>query len=318
MVPAATAFLLGAAALVIGLSHATAPGSHPYYRSHLLLDPRTVDRTRSDNTTVTLGPVAKANGGKQLFAEDQPWEGANRNTYPTAAFDPLDKMWKIWYNTNTRCPPGQALGFCPHLSYPAEWLPAVQGAHETATLYAESADGLVFTKPNLGIVSWNGSTSNNIVLDAGSQDYNRGVLLDLHETNLSRRFKLFGGINSPACSPTPGCNHLFTVVSADGKVWTDRASAASMHVAADTANNVLWDDDLQEYIAFTRRHCTDKTKDGCDETDYGERREARSTSKTFLGGWSNATQCAHGEAGVSCESADNIALLGALSAFVCV
>ena len=27
--------------------------------------------------------------GKQLFGEDQPWEGANRNTYPTVAYDPL-------------------------------------------------------------------------------------------------------------------------------------------------------------------------------------------------------------------------------------
>jgi hypothetical protein len=68
-------------------------------------------------------------------------------------------------------------------------------------LYAESADGLVFTKPALGIVSWNGSTANNIVLDAGSQDYNRGVFLDRHEANASRRFKLFGGINQPPVVP---------------------------------------------------------------------------------------------------------------------
>jgi hypothetical protein len=37
----------------------------------------------------------------------------------------------------------------------------------------------------------------------------------------------------------------------------------------------------------------------CDETEHGERREARSTSKSFLGGWANATEVAHGEAGVS-------------------
>ena len=33
---------------------------------HLLLDPRVIDGSKSDNTTVQFGPVAKANGGKHL------------------------------------------------------------------------------------------------------------------------------------------------------------------------------------------------------------------------------------------------------------
>ena len=90
---------------------------------------------------------------------------------------------------------------CPHLGYPKEWLPALMGAHATGTLYAESTDGVLFVKPSLGIVEWNGSTANNIVLDAGSNDYNRGVFLDTHEKNASRRFKLFGGVNIPYVKP---------------------------------------------------------------------------------------------------------------------
>jgi hypothetical protein len=71
------------------------------------------------------------------------------------------------------------------------------GKERTATLYAESADGVMFLKPNLGVVSWNGSSENNIVLDAGAMEGNRGVFLDLHgDTNTSRRFKLFGGAGS--------------------------------------------------------------------------------------------------------------------------
>ena len=56
-------------------------------------------------------------------------------------------------------PGGPGFGFCPHLGYNRDWLPSIMGEHRTATLYAESTDGLAFIKPNLGIVSWNGSKS---------------------------------------------------------------------------------------------------------------------------------------------------------------
>jgi hypothetical protein len=201
----------------------------------LFVDPRLVANT--SGAEIVFGPVVKARQNP-LFAEDMAWEGANRNTYPTAAWDPADKKYKLWYNTNTKCPThGQVPGHCPHLGYPKEWLPALRGERRSATLYAESSDGISWHKPSLGIVSWNGSTSNNIVLDAGSNDYNRGVLLDLHDSNASRRFKLFGGVNVP---PTPkGSGMLRTAVSPDGKVWTDVTPADSMEVAGDTANNAV-------------------------------------------------------------------------------
>ena len=47
-----------------------------------------------------------------------------------------------------------------------------------------------------------------------------------------------------------------TLVSADGKVWEDLTLATSMDVAADTANNALYDPDIKKYIAFSRNHCT--------------------------------------------------------------
>ena len=59
---------------------------------------------------------------------------------------------------------------------------------------AESHDGLTFVKRSLGLVAWNGSTENNIVVDAGNADGNRGVYFDPHEANSSRRFKLFGSL----------------------------------------------------------------------------------------------------------------------------
>jgi hypothetical protein len=150
----------------------------------LLADPSLVARSR--NAAVVYGPVKKAKENP-LLVEDRPWEAANKNTYPTAAWDPADRTYKVWYNSNIQCvqgKPNPGPGFCPHLGYPAKWLPSIMGKEQTATLYAESADGVAFLKPNLGVVSWNGSSANNIVLDAGAMEGNRGVYLDLHgDTN---------------------------------------------------------------------------------------------------------------------------------------
>ena len=254
----------------------------------LLADPSLVARSR--DAAVVFGPVSKATENP-LFAEDQPWEVANVNTYPTAAWDPADRKYKLWYNSNTKCVgPGHSVA-CPHLGYPVKWLPAIMGEQRTATLYAESSDGITWIKPKLGIVSWNGSKANNIVLDAGAWEGDRGVFLDPHDTNASRRFKLFGGINLHPVHPVGAATTLRTAVSADGKTWTDYTSAASMNVAGDTANNALWDDSKKQYLAFSRRHCMTDT---CHLNSEGQRRETRSTATDFLGGWSNATECAHG------------------------
>ena len=58
------------------------------------------------------------------------------------------------------------------------------------------------------------------------------------------------------------------------------------------------DADTRTFIAFSRRHCS-KDREGpavgpCAEQQNGERREVRSESPTFLGGWASAKECAHG------------------------
>ena len=74
---------------------------------------------------------------------------------------------------------------CPHKSYPFPFPPSpppsggsppppsfrsgpglgsVGNGAETGSCYATSTDGIGWTKPSLGVVSWNGSTANNIVM----------------------------------------------------------------------------------------------------------------------------------------------------------
>ena len=198
-------------------------------------------------------------------------------------------------------------GMCPHRGYPTRWRSASTQYAEmrTATFYAESTDGLRWTKPSLGLVSWNGSTDNNIVVDAGTCDGNRGVYLDSHDTNASRRFKLFGSVNTTGdavyCSWSTRA--LSVAVSPDGIHWSDWTNVSVMNVAADTANSVVYDESLQRYLAFTRRHCDTEyaTLPFCrgKVKEWGVRREVRSDAVDFLSttNWSYALEVAHGEAG---------------------
>lgn len=149
------------------------------------------------------------------------------NTYPSVAYDPTDEMFKLWYNGFICCTKGQT---CPSPDYPAA-LPTCVGSvgqgkiaegtqsRKTATMYAHSADGKTWFQPSLGQVPWpfpNSSAANNIAFSSGTADPNRGILLDVHESNSSRRFKAFGSFNKFNGGATSAV--LGSVFSENGKV----------------------------------------------------------------------------------------------------
>ena len=189
-------------------------GASPVYLTAepgLLLVPPS-SSSSSPPSPYRLGPVTK-DPANPLFGEGgskngMPWELAWWNTYPTVAYDPTDGLFKAWYNSWVNCS-SRTAGFCPNKNYPK--------GHEFkgrvgATLYAESHDRVNWTKPNLGIVAWNGSKNNNIVFTTGSLDPNRGVLLDHHATDPAERFKAFGSF--PTVRGTVG-----VATSKDGIHW---------------------------------------------------------------------------------------------------
>lgn len=90
------------------------------------------------------------------------------------------------------------------------WLPGVRWR----VCYAESKDGINWTKPNLGLVSYGGSTHNNLVaLNPIKGDSIASVVIyDPEDSDPKRRFKMIyenhGGSDSAAYSP-------------DGLTWTN-------------------------------------------------------------------------------------------------
>ena len=106
------------------------------------------------------------------------------------------------------------------------------GLNLALTYYAESTDGVSWVKPSLGLVEFAGSKSNNIVLNTNC-DPNRGVFLDSHETNASRRFKMFGSFGDKGTQVT-GMRRsgVATLVSPDGIHWEGLVNAGPWPAAA--------------------------------------------------------------------------------------
>ncbi len=65
--------------------------------------------------------------------------------------------------------------------------------HECVVCYAESADGITFTKPNLGLFDFNGDKNTNIVLICSGvlgDRYCNSVIVDTQEKDAAKRYKM--------------------------------------------------------------------------------------------------------------------------------
>lgn len=109
-------------------------------------------------------------------------------------YDERDNKFKMWYMAVGKDAPG---GYC-------------------ATCYAESSDGITWTRPDLNVVP-----GTNIVSTVGERDANT-VWLDKLETNATKRFKMFDVVISG------GDCHLKYFTSSDGKAWREQSESAKV------------------------------------------------------------------------------------------
>ncbi len=133
--------------------------------------------------------------------------------------------------------------------------PNAKPYHPIVACYAESADGIHWVKPNLGLVDFNGSKENNIVLSSG---YNHTGGID--------NFYVFKDLN-PECSPEARYKGISSCHfnDAEGKrVISLRLyySADSIHFtegdvittkgAFDSVNIIFWDARVNLYRGYIR------------------------------------------------------------------
>jgi hypothetical protein len=145
------------------------------------------------------------------------------------------------------------------LFYDAITSAAVQNDIQRSTCVAISTDsGRTFHKPILGLVSFNGSTSNNIVFPPNATAHSPGtVFLDKNPaTPADERFKMIAKWFPDANRTEPNKvrrDGTWTFASPDGLRWRP-LSRRPVYLMSDTQDVALWDPSRAKYVAFRRLH----------------------------------------------------------------
>ncbi len=206
----------------------------------LLLDSRVIDQT--ENVRLQLGEVTK-DPNNPLFEEDfwadppKPWEARFDNMYPNVIYDKEDELFKIWYKSFVRDAASEAT---PIEKRPFNRYSAAAEGRKRGILYAFSEDGINWTKPELGLVEFQGRRDNNIVM----LNFEGGVLKDKQDDDPARRFKMFGRIDTE--------RQMASAFSEDGMEWSEPVPWPDYNAAGDAHNNAIWAPDLNKYVGITR------------------------------------------------------------------
>lgn len=128
----------------------------------------------------------------------------------------------------------------------------VRNGEEYAIAYAESDDGIRWTKPVLDLVEYSGSKKNNLAV--GYSSVIGQVFVDPNAPP-AEKYKMLAAIYPLKKGDRK--RYLTFLSSADGLRWSrpDKnvlpANAASK-VALDTQSQAFWDPDLKKYLLYTR------------------------------------------------------------------
>ena len=180
---------------------------------------------------------------------DAPWEG-NSSKQVTVFED--GGLYRMYYRGSQ-----------------VDYTPGEMTNHHQVTCYAESADGIRWKKPSLGLVEFDGSTDNNIIWD-GPGSHNFMPFKDQNpDCEADAAYKAVGGVRSGL--------HAFK--SADGIRWSLMTDERVITKGAfDSPNLAFWDAARGEYREYHRDF-----RDGVDERGNRNGRDIRtSASRDFL------------------------------------
>ena len=203
----------------------------PWTIKFLFLDWWTLEVVRGFRKT--LNPPVKYSGNPILLPA-KPWEGRRLHLYGTVLRDPKDGLFKMWYHSSG-------------------------GPDDTWYLmYAVSADGYRWDRPEMDHLLWNGQRS-NILMKGGV--HGLSVMRDEEDPDPSRLFKL---IMKPH-----GQNGVFVYFSPDGLRWRAAPQNPVIGINSDCHIGLWRDPDTRQFVCTLRQRHVD-------------RRVARSESWDFI------------------------------------
>ncbi|MCY2962183.1 MAG: hypothetical protein NT069_00780 [Planctomycetota bacterium] len=184
---------------------------------------------KSTGVSLKLHPPRKT--GERLLTAEHPWESATLNWF-TVLRD--GERFRMWYEC-----------------YDVDGWPTTD---DTSFCYAESQDGIHWTKPELGLHNYKGSSANNILFRQVGEGKHRsrvhghGLFIDPTAPPDSR-YKcvsqgMFQGIGDRPY-------YIAGMTSPDGLRWTRQATPICP-VFADSQYSAFWDESLKQYVLYGR------------------------------------------------------------------
>jgi hypothetical protein len=194
----------------------------------------------SEGIRLKVNPAVKT--GEQNVTRDRPWESATLSWFSVME-DPGGTLevdgqprarYRMWYE-----------------AYDIDGWPNLD---DTSFCYAESADGITWTKPELDLFSYQGSTKNNILFrqigpeGARSRVHGAQVFMDPAAPADQRYKAVSQGIFEALGTPPYRVAGMY---SADGLQWT-RYPAPICDIFGDSQYSAVWDEETNEYVLFGR------------------------------------------------------------------
>lgn len=209
-------------------------------RRELFVDEALIDQFKGQTTQQLHQPVPQ----NVVLRHDEPWEGTGSGYH--SLFQDGDRYrmyYKAW-----------------HLEVTEKSLKT--NRHPLYLCYAESPDGLTWTKPELGLHEFEGSKKNNIVMVSGP----------LGSLNVDAGHPAVFIDENPAAPPeakykaifrSQKPNGLLPFQSPDGLHWTPMTDAPILRGigAFDSQNLAFWDPNIGKYRAYWRIFTAGVTND---------------------------------------------------------
>lgn len=185
--------------------------------------------------------------GDVTIMPDRPWERGGLGPYSSVLWD--NGRYHFWY----------------HAMDSQLWHTSPSAG---AICYATSDDGIMWQKPDLGLVEYEGSKRNNIVIGHGAAGLVIGqdgmmVFVDPNAPTDERlrmvnRFRKKGGDSSGVNIMSSGDGIHWKMTHQD--VITARADGKIHHL--DSQNVMFWDGSRQKYVAYLRRNLRESGSQG--------------------------------------------------------
>ncbi len=199
-------------------------------RKQLFIDDRFIAASRGIELRMNL-PVQHP---EPVLVADKPWEALGIGAYNTV-FREADGRWRMWYDAMM-----------------LTGLPS-EGARRLG--YAESEDGIHWRKPELGLIEFQGSRSNNLVVPHGESQSMQGATVFRDErAPAEERYKLWSKYRPSDAELAAGAAEgLWGMHSADGIRWQYYPGQPNPpETMCDTQNMFFRDDRLGLYVGYTR------------------------------------------------------------------